>query len=96
MRAYDVLRPPIGSAPFLAAASSALNTATLEAREPVIRIRSTRPLALQRQRRIVVWRTCAAASSESVMVTPVNPSRFRRMPLMTAGDQAAARLSSAG
>ena len=38
MRAYDVLRPPIGRVPFLAAASSALNTALLVAAEPVIRI----------------------------------------------------------
>ena len=46
MRAYDLLRPPIGSVPFLAAASSALNTAWLDAREPVIRIRSEPAAAL--------------------------------------------------
>ena len=87
----------MGNVPFLAAASSALNTAWLDAREPVIRIRSEPAAALfSASGGSVVWRTCAAASSESVMVTPVNHSRFRRMPLMTAGDQAAARLSRAG
>jgi hypothetical protein len=97
MRAYDLLRPPIGRVPFLAAASSVLKTAWLVAREPVIRIRSQPAAALFRASGgSVVWRTCAAASSESVIVTPVNPSRLRRMPLMIDGDQAAARLSSAG
>jgi hypothetical protein len=46
MRAYDLLRPPIGSVPFLAAASSALKTAWPVVREPVIRIRSEPAAAL--------------------------------------------------
>ena len=50
MRAYDLLRPPIGSVPFRAAASSALKTAWLVAREPVIRIRSEPAAARVRAR----------------------------------------------
>src|SRR3954469_153661 len=97
MRAYDALTRPIGSRPCLDAASTALNTAWLVIREPVIRIRSEPAAALfSASGGSVVWRTRGAAAREAVMVTPGKPSRRRRMPLMPAGDQAAARLSSAG